>query len=152
MYENEITLTESGLVHLRAKYKQLKQRYNSVAKDLQKSIRDGNHRDPVVQTKGLEQEFLLSDIQELERLLLKAKIIQKVSNPEYISNGMEVAYEESGQMHTLTLVDPLEADPLNGFISFRSPIGQALLGHKRGEVVTVIIPAGVKQLYIKDFY
>ena len=152
MYENGIGLTEDGLAHLRGKYKLLKQRYKSVAKDLQKNIRDGNHRDPVVQIKGLEQEFLLGDIQKLERLLLGAKIIKKIRNPKYIRNGMRVTYEESGVERTITLVDPLEADPLDGLISFKSPIGQALVGQKRGDVVSAVTPAGIKQLNIKQFY
>lgn len=152
MYENGIGLTEDGLAHLRGKYKLLKQRYKSVARDLQKNIRDGNRRDPVVQIKGLEQEFLLGDIQKLERLLLGAKIIKKIRNPKYIRNGMRVTYEESGVERTITLVDPLEADPLEDLISFKSPIGQALLGQKLGDVVSAVTPAGIKQLNIKQFY
>ena len=43
---------------------------------------------------------------------------------------------------TLTIVGSAEAAPREGRISNESPIGQALMGHKKGETVTVDAPAG----------
>jgi len=44
---------------------------------------------------------------------------------------------------TYTLVDPLQADPLEGLISMKSPIGKGLLGKKVGEIVEIEAPSGV---------
>jgi transcription elongation factor GreA len=41
-----------------------------------------------------------------------------------------------------TLVDPAEARLSEGRLSYRSPIGAALLGRRAGEVVTITTPAG----------
>ena len=44
-----------------------------------------------------------------------------------------------------------EADALNGKISFKSPIGAALMGKKRGDTVEVVTPKGKNQFEIIDF-
>jgi transcription elongation factor GreA len=40
------------------------------------------------------------------------------------------------------IVGSAEADPSNDKLSNESPVGKALLGHKRGEIVTVPVPRG----------
>lgn len=148
MYKNEVTLTKDGLLRLRENYEHLKARYREVSRELRRSIQDGESHDPIVQIKGLEQEFLFGDIQKLERLLLSAKIIRKARRPKRVRAGMRVQYEEAGKTFTITLVDPLEADPPRGFISVKSPIGSALMGHKLHETVAATTPVGTKKLTI----
>ena len=46
------------------------------------------------------------------------------------------------------LVGAPEADPSMGKISHESPIGQALLGSKKGDIVEVNTPSGVVQYTI----
>jgi transcription elongation factor GreA len=43
---------------------------------------------------------------------------------------------------TFTIVGSTEAKPTEGKISNESPVGRALLGRKKGENVTVQVPAG----------
>ncbi|MCL4805776.1 MAG: GreA/GreB family elongation factor, partial [Anaerolineae bacterium] len=45
-------------------------------------------------------------------------------------------------METYTIVGAAEADPTKGLISNESPIGSALLGAKKGQVVSAMTPAG----------
>ena len=49
------------------------------------------------------------------------------------------------------LVSPEGVDPLNGKISFTSPIGKALIGKTRGDLVEVVTPKGVNQLEVIDY-
>ena len=49
---------------------------------------------------------------------------------------------------TWSLVSENEIDTKNGKISFNSPIGSALIGHKVGEIVEVNVPSGVVKLEI----
>ena len=53
-----------------------------------------------------------------------------------------VARDNRGRALQLQIVGEDEADPVNGTISFESPIAQALLGHAAGERVVVQRPAG----------
>ncbi|RKW02785.1 MAG: GreA/GreB family elongation factor, partial [Candidatus Saccharimonas sp.] len=49
---------------------------------------------------------------------------------------------DAGLEKTYTVVGPVEADPLENKISDESPLGQALLGHRAGEQVTITTPKG----------
>lgn len=49
-----------------------------------------------------------------------------------------------------TIVGSAESDPLENKISNESPVGEALLGKKRGDVVEVQVPAGVIRYKIVD--
>jgi len=50
--------------------------------------------------------------------------------------------QKSGQSVMYHIVGSAEADPSENKLSNESPVGSALLGHKRGEVVTVQVPRG----------
>ena len=56
--------------------------------------------------------------------------------------------DEDGQAKRYTLVGPDEADPAKGKLSFQSPLGQALMKRKVGDVVLVKRPAGEIELEI----
>jgi transcription elongation factor GreB len=56
--------------------------------------------------------------------------------------------DEEGQAKTYTLVGPDEADPAKGKLSYQSPLGQALMKRKVGDVVLVKRPAGEIELEI----
>jgi transcription elongation factor GreB len=56
--------------------------------------------------------------------------------------------DEDGQEKTYTLVGPDEADPAKGKLNFQSPLGQALMKRKVGDVVVVKRPAGELEIEI----
>ena len=51
---------------------------------------------------------------------------------------------------TYTIVSPHEANMSEGKISIKSPIGQALLNRKEGDIVEVHVPAGTLKLKIEN--
>jgi transcription elongation factor GreB len=59
-----------------------------------------------------------------------------------------VVADEDGQHKTYRLVGPDESDPSSGKLSFQSPMGQALMKRRVGDVVTVKRPAGELELEI----
>ena len=97
-----------------------------------------------------EQARLEGRIIELEQLLSKAKVIDRIQSDVAtlgsvvrlaISDGREVEY---------TIVGAFEADPSAKRISNESPVGKALLGHKPGDMVMVSTPGGVKEYTILE--
>lgn len=56
--------------------------------------------------------------------------------------------DEDGKRARYTLVGADETDPTNGKLSYKSPIGRALLKRRVGDVVTVVRPAGEIELEI----
>ena len=56
--------------------------------------------------------------------------------------------QKSGKSQKFQLVGPTEADPTQGRISHKSPVGRALLGKKRGDKVIIKAPAGELELTV----
>ena len=50
---------------------------------------------------------------------------------------------DEGDEETFAIVGATESDPFNGKISTDSSVGKALIGHKKGDKVTVEIPDGM---------
>jgi transcription elongation factor GreA len=63
---------------------------------------------------------------------------------------VEITNQASNARMAYTLVSPHEANMKEGKISIKSPIGQALLGKKVGDVVDVRVPAGIIRLKIES--
>ncbi len=99
-----------------------------------------------------EQAMLESRIATLEDKLRSASVIdQSELNSDVVRVGSVVTVndEERSKSLTYSIVGSTEADPSANKLSNESPVGQALLGHKRGETVTVALPNGtVRKLKI----
>ncbi|GAC1325359.1 MAG: transcription elongation factor GreA [Chloroflexota bacterium] len=97
-----------------------------------------------------EQAFVEGRIQELERLLATAKLIEEPTGKgDYVRMGAHVTVvDPEGDRETYYLVGSSEADPRKGLISNESPIGRALIGKRIGDKVTVVAPAGAFTLRI----
>jgi transcription elongation factor GreA len=100
-----------------------------------------------------EQSFVEGRIQELERLLSSAKMIEEpATKADYVRMGayIKVVESDGGEEETYHLVGSHEADPRHGQISNESPIGRALIGKRVGDEVTVVAPAGSFNLKILE--
>lgn len=87
-------------------------------------------------------EFLDGRIDEIEEVLQKASVVSTNGGSNEIGVGTKVALKVGGKNHLYEIVGEWEADPINKKISHTSPLGQALLGKKKGEKVEVEAPAG----------
>ena len=81
-----------------------------------------------------EQKTIENRIIEIQDILKSANII-KGGKKSKITLGSRVEIKIDGKKVTYEIVDPIEADPLNGKISQVSPIGKQLLGLKTGESI-----------------
>lgn len=90
-----------------------------------------------------EQSFVEGRIQELERILADAQIIEQPVAKDYVRIGCAVTVRDAeGVDETYQIVGSQEADPRKRFISNESPMGRALIGTRQGDEVTVVAPAG----------
>ena len=95
-----------------------------------------------------EQAMLEADIARREEKLRSATILdESMLEKDVVSIGSRVRVkdEKSGKSVLYQIVGSVEADPSENKVSNESPVGQALLGHKRGEVVSVAVPRGPKR-------
>jgi transcription elongation factor GreB len=97
----------------------------------------------------------LREIDRRIRFLTKRLDIAEVVDPsvhhgsDQIFFGATVVYEnQAGEQHTVTITGIDEFDPLNGKISWISPVARALTKAHAGESVTLMTPAGMEELEI----
>lgn len=81
-------------------------------------------------------------VTEIEDLLARAEIIRNPHNQEEVELGAVVTLEKSGLQKDYRILGSAETNPDLGIISHNSPLGQALIGKKVGEVVSLTSPRG----------
>ena len=93
------------------------------------------------------------EMPKLQDQLARAQVIAFDANSDTIKFGATITAKNLKTKRDIVyqLVSPEEADALNGKISFKSPIGAALMGKKRGDTVEVVTPKGKNQFEIIDF-
>ena len=100
-----------------------------------------------------EQGRLLSQIRFRQRVLENARVIDtKVLASDCVGllSKVEMTNMTNNSRMTYTIVSPHEANLREGKISIKSPISQALLSKKVGDVVEVRVPAGTLKLRIES--
>ncbi|HLR03812.1 MAG TPA: transcription elongation factor GreA [Virgibacillus sp.] len=98
-----------------------------------------------------EQAFVETRIAQVEKMIRNAVIIENDNeNPDIVTLGKSVTFQElpDGDKETYTIVGSAEADPFEGKISNDSPMAKSLLGHEKGEEVTVSTPGGDMQVKV----
>jgi transcription elongation factor GreA len=92
-----------------------------------------------------EQAMLEAKIAGLEEKLRSATVIDNSdlgTDQVRVGSIVHVKDEKSGKSTKYTIVGSAEARPADNKLSNESPVGKALLGHKRGQTVSVQVPRG----------
>lgn len=86
---------------------------------------------------------------EIRQILANAVIVDKAGVADAVSIGSTVTLEDgsTGKEMTLSIVGTTETNSLEHKISTESPVGAALLGHRKGDEVTVTSPNGSTRTY-----
>ena len=100
-----------------------------------------------------EQALLEHRIATLEERLRSARVIQKGDvKKDEVSVGSKVKLKDMGTNKTVEyfIVGSAEANPLENRLSNESPVGRAIIGKKKGEVVEVSAPRGTLKFKVLD--
>ncbi len=100
-----------------------------------------------------EQGKLLSRIRFKQKVLENARVLDTSalqSGTVGLLRKVEMTNLGNNARMTYTIVNPHEANVREGKISVKSPIGEALLGKKAGDIVEVRVPAGMQKLRIES--
>jgi transcription elongation factor GreA len=91
-----------------------------------------------------EQAWVESRIAEISQILSNCTIIESPKKRDRVSLGTRVHLRDIAADETLVyqLVGSAEADPTHNRISNESPVGQAVMGAKKGDIVRVTTPRG----------
>lgn len=154
MAADRFVLTREGKERLERELEELRLRQLPRVRERLREALEASHGDTADQAEYVdaqwEQARIEGRIAELERLLARAELIETPSEREVAALGSTVVIRNEGELERYTLVGPAEADPRQGRLSVESPVGRALLGHRRGDVVEVATPAGLQRLELVD--
>ncbi len=153
MAEKQI-LTQKGYDELNKELENLKvNRRKEVAQKLKEAREQGDLSENAEYDAAKdEQADIEQRIVEIESILNNAEIVKdtaskkKVVKYESVVTLTDLEFEEDEEF---TIVGSSEADSLTNKISNESPLGNALMGHKVGDVIKVQAPAGVLEYKIK---
>jgi transcription elongation factor GreA len=143
----ETVLTPEGLVELKAKIEHLRtERRREVAQRIKEAREFGDiAENSEYDDAKNEQAMLEKQIADLEEKLRNARVIDATHvDTELVGIGVTVHVKDqkTDKSTKFKIVGSAEADPSESKLSNESPVGKALLGHRRGETVTVPVPRG----------
>ena len=155
MAAKQLFNTEAGLRALKEELDYLKNTKRNEVKEnlaIARSFGDLSENSEYDEAKN-EQSKVEGRISELEEIILHTGVVEESAlDHSAIHLGSTVILREiaTGKEKKYAIVGSNEANPLEGRISDRSPIGSAILGKKAGEEVTVSAPKGDKKYVIVE--
>ena len=148
--DREVILTEEGYLKLKEEIEYLS---TSKRREVAERIKEAREFGDIAENSEYddaknEQALLEQRIAQLEERLRRASVVDsKHVDLEKVNVGVvvHVKDQKSGDSRKFQIVGPTEANPAEHKLSHESPIGKALVGHKRNDIVTVDVPRGPKK-------
>jgi transcription elongation factor GreA len=145
-------LTRSGFAKLEAELEELQNRRVQVANDIRVAKAFGDLRENFEYHEAKRQGgFVEGRIIELKIVLPAAHVVtpdQIPTDEVWFGSLVRVRDLEYEDEFDYAIVGPLEANPDEDRISYESPLGQALMGRRVGDVVDIEVPAGTSRYEI----
>ena len=156
MTEKKVVLTYDGLKNMEAELENLKTvRRKDVAEKIKEARGQGDLSENAEYDAAKEEQAEIeARIVQLEKMLRNAEVIDEEEGAkDTISLGttvtvLDVEFDEEMEY---TIVGSAEADPMNGRISNESPVGMALLGHKKDDIIMIETPVGEVEFKVLRF-
>ncbi|KXT29320.1 transcription elongation factor greA [Candidatus Phytoplasma oryzae] len=139
-------LTESGLQKLKKELDDLKNIKRVENLEVLKRSREyGDLSENAEYSSARDEQFLIETrIAKIQNILKNVKIIKNLNENKNVNIGKKVSLRFLNNMEekVLYLVGFLEADPFVNKISIDSPLGQSILGHNKGDIISVKTETG----------
>ncbi len=151
--QKDVILTPEGLEKLKVEIDELS---TSKRREVAERIKEAREFGDISENSEYddaknEQAMLEARIAQLEDKLRSAQVIdasELSADVVRVGTVVNVKDEDNGKSAAYTIVGSTEADPANRRLSNESPVGKALIGHKKGETVKVPAPKGERKLKI----
>jgi transcription elongation factor GreA len=152
--EKEIILTAEGLTKLQEELDELKTVHRKEVNDRIRQAKEYGDLSENAEYEDAKQEqaFIEGRILKLEGMIRNSRLIDESSfaaDEVHIGATVKVKDLKNNESYEFHIVGSAEADPSAKRISNESPLGRALLTHKKGETVDVSTPRGVVKYKIE---
>ncbi len=154
MNDKEIVLTAEGLSKLEQELDELKIVHRKEVNDRIRQAKEYGDLSENAEYEDAKQEqaFIEGRILKLEAMIRNARIIDEseyAADEVHLGATVKVREIKKNEAYEFSIVGSAEADPTNRRISNESPLGRALIGHKKNAVVDVTTPRGVVKYKIE---
>ncbi|CCY45160.1 transcription elongation factor GreA [Clostridium sp. CAG:1193] len=143
--KKEVYLTSAGLDEIKSELDTLKKvKRPEIIKAIKEARALGDLSENADYHAAREEQAIIEGrIQELEYMVDNAVIITEgASDRVKMGVNVTIKYEDDDDTEEYKIVGSMEADPFDNKISNESPIAKAIMGKKKGDVVTVESPNG----------
>ena len=143
--KKEVYLTSAGLDEIKSELDTLKKvKRPEIIKAIKEARALGDLSENADYHAAREEQAIIEGrIQELEYMVDNAVIITEgASDRVKMGVNVTIKYEDDEDTEEYKIVGSMEADPFDNKISNESPIAKAIMGKKKGDVVTVESPNG----------
>jgi len=152
--DKEIVLTAEGLTKIETELDELKTVHRREVNDRIRQAKEYGDLSENAEYEDAKQEqaFIEGRILKLEAMVRNARLIDEseyASDEVHLGAVVKVKDLKNSESYEFTIVGSAEADPRNSRISNESPLGSALMGHKKGATVDVSTPRGVVKYKIE---
>jgi transcription elongation factor GreA len=149
--EKTLFLTQAGFDKFKNELEYLRSyKRAEIANRLREAMRfDEDQVDVEYQMTKDEQSLVEGRIQELERMLARARVLEsKKTNGKVTLGSIVMVKEEGRDPEEFTIVSSAEANSILRLISDESPLGSSLLGCRVGDEIEVSAPKGILKFKI----
>ncbi len=140
-------VTKKAYEKMKAKLKELKDKRPKISKTIGEAREHGDLKENSAYHAAKEEQGLNEmRIRDLEARVENAVVVSESDMPKSdvvrLNSTVKLKALDNGTEMEYTIVSEIDADVLEGRISTDSPIGGAVFGGKKGEVVEVDLPRG----------
>ena len=139
--KKDVLVTAEGLKQLKEELETKKEKLVKMKALLAEMVQAGDLSENDGYTLALEGSLVLEgEVFKLTDTIMNAKVTKgKVKGKLEMGDSVKVK-DEKGNIKKFILVGENEANPAEGKISYKSPIGAAIMGKKKGDKVEIILP------------
>lgn len=133
-----IYLSKKGMKELKKTVAQLERDRQKTIRELREQEKTDNHDERLARIEKLAQlDAIEADLADKQSLLLTAKLFPRKRDALKVALGSVVELiDNSGRQVVYTIVDSIEANPSDGRISAKSPLGQTLIGKTISDTIS----------------
>ncbi len=143
-----VPFTQDGYDKMKQELAELELKRPAVVEELRRASEMGDRSENAAYKVGRRK---LSQTDSRIRFLKKTldhAVVAQAMQSEYVVIGSKVTVNNGTKEITFYIVGEHEADPTAAKLSFRSPVGKALLSRRAGDIIPITIPSGVMEYRI----
>ncbi|MCA9547133.1 MAG: GreA/GreB family elongation factor [Myxococcales bacterium] len=136
---DKLPTTPAGLRRLNQRLAAARQRYLDICADNEDAAGAGDtsvwHDNFAYEENQRQMHAAARTVRDLEHLLRRMQVVHPVERPSQATVGTEVTFsDEDGEEHRWILGGYEDSDPAEGRVAYTTPLGQALMGARPGEL------------------